>query len=283
MRLEHQIKNVVNEKYTETPGEKGGHQEHPISKKTSDYEEKHFHAASGKDDRTAFITGKKPEHKDDVEDKAHKDGKANKVKGQDGGAENINAQEEQVEEMATPKFDMGKMKKLAKKDGFIAMAMKKDKPEVIFNTYIAQNKAMIQQYNEESEMNIDLKAVENLSEKKAVKPEEETFMGAIAHAASQGKDSVKIGGKTHKVTMKPETHKAIKKNKKEDEQVKENMTFEEAVRHAQQQGAVNAQKYWEQAAAQKQEGWGSTPGVAGKGAVVTKRKKPAGGMTMGGK
>lgn len=273
MRLEHQIKNVVNEKYTETPGEKGGHQEHPISKKTSDYEEKHFHAASGKDDRTAFITGKKPEHKDDVEDKAHKDGKANKVKGQDGGAENINAQEEQVEEMATPKFDMGKMKKLAKKDGFIAMAMKKDKPEVIFNTYIAQNKAMIQQYNEESEMNIDLKAVENLSEKKAVKPEEETFMGAIAHAASQGKDSVKIGGKTHKVTMKPETHKAIKKNKKEDEQVKENMTFEEAVRHAQKQGAVNAQKYWEQAAAQKQEGWGSTPGVAGKGAVVTKRKK----------
>ena len=283
MRLEHQIKNVVNEKYTETPGEKGGHQEHPISKKTSDYEEKHFHAASGKDDRTAFITGKKPEHKDDVEDKAHKDGKANKVKGQDGGAENINAQEEQVDEMVTPKFDMGKMKKLAKKDGFIAMAMKKDKPEVIFNTYIAQNKAMIQQYNEESEMNIDLKAVENLSEKKAVKPEEETFMGAIAHAASQGKDSVKIGGKTHKVTMKPETHKAIKKNKKEDEQVKENMTFEEAVRHAQQQGAVNAQKYWEQAAAQKQEGWGSTPGVAGKGAVVTKKKKPAGGMTVGGK
>ena len=283
MRLEHQIKNVVNEKYTETPGEKGGHQEHPISKKTSDYEEKHFHAASGKDDRTAFITGKKPEHKDDVEDKAHKDGKANKVKGQDGGAENINAQEEQVDEMVTPKFDMGKMKKLAKKDGFIAMAMKKEKPEVIFNTYIAQNKAMIQQYNEESEMNIDLKAVENLSEKKAVKPEEETFMGAIAHAASQGKDSVKIGGKTHKVTMKPETHKAIKKNKKEDEQVKENMTFEEAVRHAQQQGAVNAQKYWEQAAAQKQEGWGSTPGVAGKGAVVTKKKKPAGGMTVGGK
>ena len=283
MRLEHQIKNVVNEKYTETPGEKGGHQEHPISKKTSDYEEKHFHAASGKDDRNTFITGKKPEHPEDVEDKAHKDGKANKVKGQDGGAENINAQEEQVDEMVTPKFDMGKMKKLAKKDGFIAMAMKKEKPEVIFNTYIAQNKAMIQQYNEESEMNIDLKAVENLSEKKAVKPEEETFMGAIAHAASQGKDSVKIGGKTHKVTMKPETHKAIKKNKKEDEQVKENMTFEEAVRHAQQQGAVNAQKYWEQAAAQKQEGWGSTPGVAGKGAVITKKKKPAGGMTMGGK
>ena len=283
MRLEHQIKNVVNEKYTETPGEKGGHQEHPISKKTSDYEEKHFHAASGKDDRNTFITGKKPEHPEDVEDKAHKDGKSNKVKGQDGGEGNINAQEEQVEEMATPKFDMGKMKKLAKKDGFIAMAMKKDKPEVIFNTYIAQNKAMIQQYNEESEMNIDLKAVENLSEKKAVKPEEETFMGAIAHAASQGKDSVKIGGKTHKVTMKPETHKAIKKNKKGEEQVKENMTFEEAVRAAQEKGAVNAQKYWEEAAKEKQEGWGGKGGVPGKGTVTTIRKKPNGGMTMGGK
>ena len=283
MRLEHQIKNVVNEKYTETPGEKGGHQEHPISKKTSDYEEKHFHAASGKDDRNTFITGKKPEHPEDVEDKAHKDGKSNKVKGQDGGEGNINAQEEQVEEMATPKFDMGKMKKLAKKDGFIAMAMKKDKPEVIFNTYIAQNKAMIQQYNEESEMNIDLKAVENLSEKKAVKPEEETFMGAIAHAASQGKKEVKIGGKTHKVTMKPETHKAIKKNKKGEEQVKENMTFEEAVRAAQEKGAVNAQKYWEEAAKTKQEGWGGKGGVAGKGSVTTVRPKKNGAMTMGGK
>ena len=282
MRLEHQIKNVVNEKYTETPGEKGGHQEHPISKKTSDYEEKHFHAASGKDDRNTFITGKKPEHPEDVEDKAHKAGKSNKVKGQDGGEGNINAQEEQVEEMATPKFDMGKMKKLAKKDGFIAMAMKKDKPEVIFNTYIAQNKAMIQQYNEESEMNIDLKAVENLSEKKAVKPEEETFMGAIAHAASQGKKEVKIGGKTHKVTMKPETHKAIKKNKKGEEQVKENMTFEEAVRAAQEKGAVNAQKYWEEAAKTKQEGWGGKGGVPGKGTVTTVRKKN-GGMTIGGK
>ena len=282
MRLEHQIKNVVNEKYTETPGEKGGHQEHPISKKTSDYEEKHFHAASGKDDRNTFITGKKPEHPEDVEDKAHKDGKSNKVKGQDGGEGNINAQEEQVEEMATPKFDMGKMKKLAKKDGFIAMAMKKDKPEVIFNTYIAQNKAMIQQYNEESEMNIDLKAVENLSEKKAVKPEEETFMGAIAHAASQGKKEVKIGGKTHKVTMKPETHKAIKKNKKGEEQVKENMTFEEAVRAAQEKGAVNAQKYWEEAAKTKQEGWGGKGGVPGKGTVTTIPKKN-GKMTIGGK
>ena len=273
MRLEHQIKNVVNEKYVDTPGEKGGHQEHPISKKTSDYEEKLFHAASGKDDRNVFIKGNKPEHPENIEDKAHKAGKANKIKGQDGGEGNINAQEEQVEEMATPKFDMGKMKKLAQKDGFIAMAMKKDKPEVIFNTYIAQNKAMIQQYNEESEMNIDLKSVENLTEKKAVKPEEETFMGKIAHAHQQGKDEVEIGGKTYPVKMKKSTAKSIKKNKGEDEQVKENMTFEEAVRHAQQQGAVNAQKYWEQAAAQKQEGWGSSPGVAGKGAVITKRKK----------
>ena len=284
MRLEHQIKNVVNEKYTETPGEKGGHQEHPISKKTSDYEEKHFHAASGKDDRTAFITGKKPEHKDDVEDKAHKDGKANKVKGQDGGEENINAQEEQVDEMSMPKvkFDMGKMKKLAKKDNFIAMAMKKDKPETIFNTYVAQNMALIKQYNEESEMNIDLKAVENLSEKIKTKDEEESFMGAIAHAASQGKKEVKIGGKTPKVTMNPATHKSIKKNKQGEDQVKENMTFEEAVRAAQEKGAVNAQKYWEEAAKTKQEGWGGKGGVPGKGTVTTVTKKN-GKMTMGGK
>ena len=315
MRLEHQIKNVVNEKYTETPGEKGGHQEHPISKKTSDYEEKHFHAASGKDDRNTFITGKKPEHPEDVEDKAHKTGKSNKVKGQDGGEGNINAQEEQeqedlktrmkdakkgkkfdpfntkaaddveeqeLEEM-NAKFDMGKMKKLAQKDGFIAMAMKKDKPQSVFNTYVAQNKVLLNVYNEESEMNIDLKQVENISEAKKSAKDEESFMGAIAHAASQGKDSVKIGGKTHPVTMKKSTHKSIKKNKGEDEQVKENMTFEEAVRAAQEKGAVNAQKYWEEAAKEKQEGWGGKGGVAGKGSVTTVRPKKNGGMTIGGK
>ena len=283
MRLEHQIKNVVNEKYTETPGEKGGHQEHPISKKTSDYEEKHFHAASGKDDRNTFITGKKPEHPEDVEDKAHKTGKSNKVKGQDGGEGNINAQEEQELEEMNAKFDMGKMKKLAQKDGFIAMAMKKDKPQSVFNTYVAQNKVLLNVYNEESEMNIDLKQVENISEAKKSAKDEESFMGAIAHAASQGKDKVKIGGKTHPVTMKKSTHKSIKKNKGEDEQVKENMTFEEAVRAAQEKGAVNAQKYWEEAAKEKQEGWGGKGGVPGKGTVTTVRKKPAGGMTVGGK
>ena len=61
-------------------GEKGGHQEHPISKKTSDYEEKHFHAPSGKDDRNTFITGKKPEHPEDVEDKTTKMGSPTKSK-----------------------------------------------------------------------------------------------------------------------------------------------------------------------------------------------------------
>jgi len=275
MRLEHQIKSVVNEKYVDTPGEKSGHQEHPLSKKTSDYESKLFKSGATKDDRDVFIKGNKPEHKPDPEERAHKDGKSNKVKGQDGGAGNINAQEEQVDEMQMPKvkFDLGKMKKLAKKDNFIGIAMKNAKPETVFNTYVAQNMALIKQYNEESEMNIDLKAVENLSEKKAVKPEEETFMGAIAHAASQGKDSVKIGGKTHKVTMKPETHKAIKKNKKGEEQVKENMTFEEAVRAAQEKGAVNHQKYWEQAAQQKQEGWGAKPGLPGKGSVKPGERK----------
>ena len=306
MRLEHQIKNVVNEKYTETPGEKGGHQEHPISKKTSDYEEKHFHAASGKDDRNTFITGKKPEHPEDVEDKAHKAGKSNKVKGQDGGEGNINAQEEQeqedlktrmkdakkgkkfdpfntkaaddveeqeLEEM-NAKFDMGKMKKLAQKDGFIAMAMKKDKPQSVFNTYVAQNKVLLNVYNEESEMNIDLKQVENISEAKRSAKDEESFMGKIAHAHQQGKDEVEIGGKTYPVKMKKSTAKSIKKNKGEDEQVKENLTFEQAVRKAQEAGSVNAQKYWEEAAKQKQEGWGSTPGVAGKGGARTVKRRP---------
>ena len=274
MRLEHQIKNVVNEKYTETPGEKGGHQEHPISKKTSDYEEKHFHAASGKDDRNTFITGKKPEHPEDVEDKAHKAGKSNKVKGQDGGEGNINAQEEQELEEMNAKFDMGKMKKLAQKDGFIAMAMKKDKPQSVFNTYVAQNKVLLNVYNEESEMNIDLKQVENISEAKKSSKDEESFMGAIAHAHQQGKDTVEIGGKTHPVKMKKSTAKSIKKNKGEDEQVKENLTFEQAVRKAQEAGSVNAQKYWEEAAKQKQEGWGSTPGVAGKGGARTVKRRP---------
>ena len=83
--------------------------------------------------------------------------------------------------------------------------------------------------------------------------------------------------------MKKSTAKAIKKNKGEDEQVKENMTFEEAVRAAQEKGAVNAQKYWEEAAKTKQEGWGGKGGVPGKGTVTTVRKKPAGGMTVGGK
>jgi len=283
MRLEHQIKNVVNEKYTETPGEKGGHQEHPISKKTSDYEEKHFHAASGKDDRNTFITGKKPEHPEDVEDKAHKTGKSNKVKGQDGGAGNINAQEEVELEEMNAKFDMGKMKKLAQKDGFIAMAMKKDKPQSVFNTYVAQNKVLLNVYNEESEMNIDLKQVENISEAKRSAKDEESFMGKIAHAHQQGKDEVEIGGKTYPVKMKKSTAKSIKKNKGEDEQVKENLTFEQAVRKAQEAGSVNAQKYWEEAAKEKQEGWGGKGGVPGKGVVTTVRKKPAGGMTMGGK
>ena len=37
--------------------------------------------------------------------------------------------------------------------------------------------------------------------------------------------------------MKPETHKAIKKNKKGEEQVKENMTFEEAVQLLRKRGS----------------------------------------------
>jgi len=273
MRLEHQIKNVVTEKYTDTPGQTSGNQEHELSKKTSDYEAKYFQHASTEDDRKDFIKGKSKEHADNVEDKAHKDGKSNKVKGQEGKSANSEV-EEVIGEVAyklqgpTVKFDLKKMKELAKKDNFIAIAMKNNDPKTIFNTYVAQNAAVINKYLEEKEdMNIDLKQVETLSEKRT-KPEEETFMGAIAHAASQGKKEVKIGGKTHPVHMKPETHKAIKKNKKGEEQVKENLTFEEAVRAAQAKGSVNTQKYWEQAAAEKQEGWGAKPGLPGKGKVT---------------
>jgi len=223
----------VTEKYTDTPGQTSGNQEHELSKKTSDYEAKYFQHASTEDDRKDFIKGKSKEHADNVEDKAHKDGKSNKVKGQEGPT---SSEQEEVEEV------------------------------------VDEASATNQTNTEKEDMNIDLKQVETLSEKRT-KPEEETFMGAIAHAASQGKKEVKIGGKTHPVHMKPETHKAIKKNKKGEEQVKENLTFEEAVRAAQAKGSVNTQKYWEQAAAEKQEGWGAKPGLPGKGKVTPGKRK----------
>ena len=75
MRLEHQIKNVVNKvveaRSDHTPGQEVGHPEHPISKKTADYEEKFFTipGGEGKDDRAKMgVTGKPPEHPENVED-----------------------------------------------------------------------------------------------------------------------------------------------------------------------------------------------------------------------
>ena len=88
------------------------------------------------------------------------------------------------------------------------MPMKKDKPRGYFQYLHHQNKAMIQQYNEESEMNIDLKSVENLSEKKALNSEEETFMGKIILSAFlKERKKSKLVERPTKVTMKPETHK----------------------------------------------------------------------------
>ena len=52
--------------------------------------------------------------------------------------------------------------------------------------------------------------------KKEAKQKKESFMGAVADAASKGEDEVEIGGKIHKVTMKDKTHKSIKKGKKDN-------------------------------------------------------------------
>ena len=221
MRLEHQIKNIVNqinEKSSDTPGQKDGVQEHPISKKTSDYEEKFFHAGTeGKDDRDKFITGKKPEHPENVEDT---EGHKNPTK-------------------------------------------KTQKP------------AVTQEEEEKEEMNIDLKQVENLTEKKKdVELDKESFMGAIAHAASKGKKEVKIGDKVHKVTMDKDTAKKIKK---------EGVSWEDAVKLAMDTQVQTTKEYWEEQLKKREEGWGGKGGVPGKGTVTTVRKKPNGGMTVGGK
>ena len=222
MRLEHQIKNVVNKvdeaKSSVTPGQKDGVQEHPISKSTSDYEEKFFHAGTeGKDDRDKFITGKKPEHPENVEDT---EGHKNPTK-------------------------------------------KTQKP------------AVTQEEEEKEEMNIDLKQVENLTEKKKdVELDKESFMGAIAHAASKGKKEVKIGDKVHKVTMDKDTAKKIKK---------EGVSWEDAVKLAMDTQVQTTKEYWEEQLKKREEGWGGKGGVPGKGTVTTVRKKPNGGMTVGGK
>ena len=122
-------------------------------------------------------------------------------------------------------------------------------------------------------MNIDLKQVENLQEKKKV--ENEDFMAKIAHAAKKGKKEVKIGDKTHKVTMDKDTAHKITKN--------EELSWEEAVKLATDTKVQTHKEYWEEAIEKNQEGWGGKGGVPGKGSVTTVRKKPNGGSTMGGK
>ena len=416
MRLEHQIKNVINRvdeaRSDHTPGQKVGTQEHPISKKTSDYEEKFFTipGGEGKDDRDKFITGKKPEHPENVEDTEGHENPTKKTHGKNGQSR-PEAQEE-VEDVDEGLFDFNPRKKIldpsmfsSKKDDISqlitlqqkALAMKPgdSKRTAIFKEInkvkqrlgiseevldavtstlqdleemkpgyangstkpsdlamcgyitnkthmfiikaqykyeywpvIGQNKAkesdqvmfkwekdsepgqgrnpstlsgvplqgpyrgkrftykivtdthrvasdelkknrLLDEYNpEKDDMNIDLKQVENLQEKKKI--ENEDFMAKIAHAAKKGKKEVKIGDKTHKVTMDKDTAHKIAA----EIETKESMSWEDAVKLATDTRTQSTKEYWEEQLKKREEGWGSTPGVAGKGGVKTvKRKK----------
>ena len=66
--------------------------------------------------------------------------------------------------------------------------------------------------------------------------------------------------------MDKETAKKIKK---------EGVSWEDAVKLAMDTQVQTTKEYWEEQLKKREEGWGSTPGVAGKGGVVTKRRKPA--------
>ena len=290
MRLEHQIKNVVNrinEKSSETPGQKDGNQEHPISKKTSDYEEKFFQHASEKDDRDKFITGKKPEHKDNVEDTEGHTNPTKKTHGKNG--ENKPEAQEEVEDLDEIKkgFFMSDKSSNYAMSGYMPQSMvtmirkaqnqfdwypaigqngAKEDDKVVFkfetpdgNTisgkpmsgkykgkmfdYIIKPDnfkvpdAELKKHRLKDDMNIDLKQVENLQEKKKI--ENEDFMAKIAHAAKKGKKEVKIGDKTHKVTMDKDTaHKITKK---------EELNWADAVKLATDTKAQTAREYWEEA------------------------------------
>ena len=316
MRLEHQIKNVVNridEKSSETPGQKDGNQEHPISKKTSDYEEKFFQHASEKDDREKFITGKKPEHKDNVEDTEGHKNPTKKTHGKNG--ENKPEPQEEVEDLDEIKkgFFMSDKSSNYAMSGYMPQSMVKmiRKAQNQFDWYpaIGQNGAKeddkvvfkfekpdgntisgkpmsgkykgkmfdyiikpdnfkvpdaeLKKHRLKDDMNIDLKQVENLQEKKNQKDED--FMAKIAHAAKKGKKEVKIGDKTHKVTMdKDVAHKITKK---------EELSWADAVKLATDTKAQTSREYWEEAIEKKQEGWGGKGGVPGKGSVTTVRPK----------
>ena len=110
MRLEHQIKNVINRvdeaKIAHTPGQ-DDMGEHPISKKTADYEEKYFTipGGEGKDDREKMgVTGKPKEHKKDVESTEDHDNPTKKTHGKTG--ESRPEAQEEVEDVdeGFPKF-----------------------------------------------------------------------------------------------------------------------------------------------------------------------------------
>lgn len=310
MRLEHQIKNVLNRvdeaKSSHTPGQKDGVQEHPISKKTSDYEEKFFHAGSeGKDDRDKFITGKKPEHPENVEDtESH----SNPVKKKDTKAP-VEHQEEQILDERTLPSNLamcgyidkttvgfilkGQMKydwwpaigqNGAKEDDKVVFKFEKPDGNTIsgvpqsgkykgkmFDYNIVKDNYKIPpqelaKHRLKEDMNIDLKQVENLQEKKKIENEAASFMTKIAHAAKKGKKEVKIGDKTHKVTMDKDTAHKITKN--------EELSWEEAVKLATDTQVQSTKEYWEEQLKKREEGWGSSPGVAGKGGARTvKRKK----------
>lgn len=301
MRLEHQIKNVLNRvdeaKSSHTPGQKDGVQEHPISKKTSDYEEKFFHAGSeGKDDRDKFITGKKPEHPENVEDtESH----SNPVKKKDTKAP-VEHQEEQILDERTLPSNLamcgyidkttvgfilkGQMKydwwpaigqNGAKEDDKVVFKFEKPDGNTIsgvpqsgkykgkmFDYNIVKDNYKIPpqelaKHRLKEDMNIDLKQVENLQEKKKIENEAASFMTKIAHAAKKGKKEVKIGDKTHKVTMDKDTAHKITKN--------EELSWEEAVKLATDTQVQSTKEYWEEQLKKKNEGWGATPGVPGKG------------------
>jgi len=298
MRLEHQIKNVVNKvdeaKSSHTPGQKDGVDEHPISKKTADYEEKFFTVpgGEGKDDRAKMgVTGKPPEHKHDVESTEDHE---NPVKKKETKAPVENQEEVGDVDEGFPKFRGSKPSDTAM-SGYINQAIvgalktaqnkfdwwlpigqhgakESDKQTIKFeepSRHIITGTPTsgkfkgkvfawtikpdgftvpdqeLKKHRLKDDMNIELKQVKNLTEKKKdIELDKESFMGAIAHAASKGKKEVKIGDKVHKVTMDKETAKKIKK---------EGVSWEDAVKLAMDTQIQTTKEYWEEQIAKQQE------------------------------
>ena len=138
-------------------------------------------------------------------------------------------------------------------------------------------------------MNIELKQVKDLTEKK--QPEKEGYNVKMAAAALKGDSHMDMGGEKHPVKMDKKTAKKIMKDVKagEIEKVAEKLSFADAVRLAQDTAVQSQKEYWEEAAKKREEGimmpkkkkgeeqtdegWGGKGGVPGKGSVVTLRKK----------